>query len=217
LQHRLQRKSFADIAKELGISVASAHRYCEKALSDLVPTETRQAVLQQELAGLDVMEAAIWPQAAAGDLDAIDTSLKIKRARGRYLSLHAPEGSAVTINNALIGGDGKPALTNVRVTFVDPVSGHIVDELDEPPPPPPPLGLEYRPARPAHHDDRTIEAEVIPPTPATAITVRRAAAPAAAATTASTQSVGHAQIVHARGISTRRENGVRRSRLCRSQ
>jgi hypothetical protein len=48
LQHRLQRHSFADIAKELGISVASAHRYCEKAMVDLVPIETRQEVLMAQ-------------------------------------------------------------------------------------------------------------------------------------------------------------------------
>jgi hypothetical protein len=184
LQHRLQRRSFADIAKDLGISVASAHRYCEKALADLVPVETRQEVLQQELHGLDTMEAAIWPKAAAGDLDAIDTSLKIKRSRARYLGLH-PEGSGVTINNnnALIGGDGLSDAERhgIRVTIVDTrieeradgsewrhttnPDGTTTSTMLQPPKAlPAPPGITYQPA---HRDDKLIDAKAvdIPPAP----------------------------------------------------
>ena len=67
------------------IRPATAHAYAVKALADIVPVETKQEVLRQELASLDVMEAAIFAKAAKGDADAIDASLKIKKLRARYL------------------------------------------------------------------------------------------------------------------------------------
>lgn len=51
--------------------------------------ETAVQVLDLELARLDAMTAAIWPQAEKGDQFAIDRVLKIQDRRAKYLGLDA--------------------------------------------------------------------------------------------------------------------------------
>ena len=71
LDYRLQGHAYHRIAKALGCHPSTAHDYVVKALRDMVPRETAEAVLQLEMARLDAMQGAIFANAANGDIPSL--------------------------------------------------------------------------------------------------------------------------------------------------
>ena len=88
LDYRLQGHAYHRIAKALGCHPSTAHDYVVKALRDMVPRETAEAVLQLEMARLDAMQGAIFANAANGDIPSIDACLRIIHQRARLLGLY---------------------------------------------------------------------------------------------------------------------------------
>ncbi|MDJ0465009.1 hypothetical protein [Streptomyces sp. H27-C3] len=87
---RLSGTDFQEIADELGYpDRASAAAVFADALHDadhLEPAVRHQA----EAHTLDELQDAIWPTALDGDLDAIETVLRLSERRSRLLGLDAP-------------------------------------------------------------------------------------------------------------------------------
>ena len=118
LDYRLQGYAYHRIAKALGCHPSTAHDYVVKALRDVVPRETAEAVLQLEMARLDAMEGAIFRNAAEGDIPSIDACLRITHQRARLLGLYTNDK-----HNSLhvsVGGPDAPNAedTGIQVTFV---------------------------------------------------------------------------------------------------
>ena len=119
LDYRLQGHAYHRIAKALGCHPSTAHDYVVKALRDMVPRETAEAVLQLELARLDAMQGAIFADAANGDIPSIDACLRIIHQRARLLGLypsdkhHSPLHVSVGDPAALNAED-----TGIQITFV---------------------------------------------------------------------------------------------------
>ncbi|WP_435245087.1 hypothetical protein [Streptomyces tendae] len=90
LRRRLAGDDFATLARELDYAdAAQAAAAFLQALADTEPLENA-ARDEADRRALDELQSAIWDQAAAGDLDAIDTTLAIHDRRARRLGLDAP-------------------------------------------------------------------------------------------------------------------------------
>ena len=122
LELRKAGVSFRDIAltiqKEMqldGYSKSSAYHDVEVALSELKKHSSAAslAVIALELERLDAMWQGIYPQATAGQLEAIDRALRIQERRAKYLGLDSAARWEVT------GKDGGPVET-VQETEYDP-------------------------------------------------------------------------------------------------
>lgn len=101
---RLAGLEYQAIADRLGYSSRQAARVdVERALQANLAEESRQADLlrQVELQRLDRLQAAAWPAAAAGDLRAIDTVLKVVDRRCKLLGLDAPIRAEVLTIDAI--------------------------------------------------------------------------------------------------------------------
>jgi hypothetical protein len=81
LDYRLQGHPYWKIDKMLGCHPSTAHSYVVRAMKDMLPVEKREAVLQQELARLDLMQAAVYHHAENGDIPAQEAVLKIMHQR----------------------------------------------------------------------------------------------------------------------------------------
>lgn len=90
--------SYSEIASEVGISRASAHRLVSEALHDIREAIDNSAgeMRAEEISRLDALVRAVWPQAIAGDFYAIDRALKIMERRAKLLGLDAPTKTAQT-------------------------------------------------------------------------------------------------------------------------
>lgn len=90
---RIRGLSYAKIADQLGVSVGTAYSDA-KAVMDRITAEAdekAEQVRKAELHRLDIAQAAIWSDVETGDLDAIDTLLKLQARRAKLLGLDAPE------------------------------------------------------------------------------------------------------------------------------
>jgi hypothetical protein len=90
LDHRLQGRSFRDIARTMRVNVATAHSYVVAAMQDTLPLEKREIVLRQELARYDRLYARYSPEAMTGDRAAAKLCLKISSQRERLCGLTQP-------------------------------------------------------------------------------------------------------------------------------
>lgn len=92
---------YQEIAEELGVSKAEAHRRVMAAL-EIVRDEFKEAAalaLPLELARLDELQAAIYPAALEGDTGAMDRVLAIMTRRQKLLGMEPKEEKAgVTVN-----------------------------------------------------------------------------------------------------------------------
>ena len=119
LDYRLQGRAYHWIAKALDCHPSTAHDYVVKALRDMVPRETAEAVLQLELARLDAMQGAIFADAANGDIPSIDACLRIIHQRARLLGLYPSDKHHSPLHVSVGGPDAPNAEdTGIQVTFV---------------------------------------------------------------------------------------------------
>jgi hypothetical protein len=119
IDYRLQGHAYWRIAKAMGCDASTVHNYVVKALKEMIPPDSAQQVLRLELARLDAMQAAIFSSANAGDIPAIDATLRIMAQRARLLGLNADKpNNSLNLN---IGGNrsGLDAREcGIQVTFV---------------------------------------------------------------------------------------------------
>lgn len=103
---RKQGQTYRDIGAALGIDHSTAVRDVQLALTELNGqlTAEAQSLRAMEAARLDALQAAIWPQAEAGNLRAIDRVIAIMERRARLLGLDAsaalPSGALYELPNA---------------------------------------------------------------------------------------------------------------------
>lgn len=97
LAFREQGHLFPQIAKQMKISISTAHDYVIEALTNLVPLESAKAVLALELKRLDALLAGQWAAAIAGDTGATYAALQIVDRRARLLGLYPQTGQLAQV------------------------------------------------------------------------------------------------------------------------
>jgi hypothetical protein len=90
LSLRQAGKTFAEIAAKLGYSDHSGARNAVLAALRENAAEPNAEMRALELARLDALQAALWLNATAGHLGAVDRVLKVMERRARILGLDAP-------------------------------------------------------------------------------------------------------------------------------
>lgn len=91
VQLRIAGASLQQIAERVGYAHASgAHQAITAALRQMLPEQERADARRLELAKLDRLEMAAWPQALAGDDRAAGTILRCIDRRAKLLGLDAP-------------------------------------------------------------------------------------------------------------------------------
>ena len=95
LRMRSEGCSYAEIGKALGVTTQAAWKRVSSGLDELV-TDAAEVALAFELARLDSLQLAIWPQATSGDCRAIDRVLRIMERRAKLLGLDSPVKVAPT-------------------------------------------------------------------------------------------------------------------------
>lgn len=96
LELRKAGASYAMIAERLGYeNKGSAYRAVMTAL-DRTLREPADELRELEVARLDALLLALWPQATRGDLGAIDRVLRLMERRAKLLGLDAPTQVNVT-------------------------------------------------------------------------------------------------------------------------
>ena len=104
---RLAGATYAQIAARLDWSGPSgAHQEVARALR--AGESGADQLRELELARLDVLQAAVWPRAVAGRLEAVDAVLSIMRRRARLLGLVAPRVAPQRIERLPLTGRGQP-------------------------------------------------------------------------------------------------------------
>jgi hypothetical protein len=99
LDLRKRGLTYPQIAKAMSVSLGTAHKLVQTAISD-IPKELAEDVRLLELERLDRMLAGMWPKAIAGDPKAVAAAVKIMDRRAKYLGIDAP------IKAELTGKDG---------------------------------------------------------------------------------------------------------------
>jgi hypothetical protein len=91
MELRKKGKSYTKIGEELGISRTQAYHDVHYRLNQIIQeeSESTEELRQLELDRLDALLDGIWDSAASGNLDAIDTALKIMVRRARYTGIDA--------------------------------------------------------------------------------------------------------------------------------
>ncbi len=115
MRHRVDGKSFREIAELTGISRAHCHRLAQAAMEELqVRTQTdAEAVVALELGRLDVAVAAIMLKVREGHMGAIDRLIRLSERRTRLLGVEGPTKIAPTSPDGATeytGGFGLSAL-----------------------------------------------------------------------------------------------------------
>jgi hypothetical protein len=99
---RADGHTFDSIGDELGITRQAAQQLVTRAISDL-PKESIAEVRALESLRLDALQAAIWADALAGDVRAVDRVLRIMERRARMLGLDLQQADSrerveITVN-----------------------------------------------------------------------------------------------------------------------
>ncbi len=115
---RVQGITYAEIAEGLNLSgKAQAYRICQRALRR-VPADSVTELRQIEGQRLDRLTAILWPQVLGGNLNAIQTLLRVMERRARLFALDADSGA----DSFLASGDFQndwPSLLIERSAFFE--------------------------------------------------------------------------------------------------
>ena len=92
LKLRLAGLTHRAIAAQLSIAPSTAYKRVRHALDGVNQRTTQEAesLRALELARLDELQCALWEQALAGELKAVDRVLKVMERRAKLLGLDAP-------------------------------------------------------------------------------------------------------------------------------
>lgn len=97
--------TFDLIAKQLNYSHASgAHKAYVNACRRIISTEVAD-LRQVEIDRLDMAQASIWAQVLNGDLQAINTLVRLVSERAKLLGLYAPAKVEASVTQYTGGGD----------------------------------------------------------------------------------------------------------------
>jgi hypothetical protein len=119
LDYRLQGHAYHAIAKQLNCHPSTVHDLVVKALANMVPREKAEEVLLIELTRLDAMEAAIFRNAAEGDIPSIDACLRVQHQRARLCGLYPDSGKGGGVHVNIGGPVGENAEdTGIEVHFI---------------------------------------------------------------------------------------------------
>ena len=167
LDYRMRGFSFSRIAKEMRISVSTAHAYCVEGM-DLVPLENGRQLLALELARLDALLNAHYATALTGDAIATGLCLRAIDQRSRLTGLY-PEYGRV---NVLVAAQHNGGMGTPTIEFIVPTGapgGERVSPADMAAPPAPPFAWQRQIEPPKERYSTpfgTIELEADPPRPA---------------------------------------------------
>ena len=129
---RLEGKTFRQIAEALGYASDGAAYNAVRHLLEKATVERADELRRVDGARLENLLGAIWARASAGDLDAIDSVLKILQQRARLFGLNKPvevsvSGEVQQVVILQLGPDRPPRLIDLQnpdlATLAD-------DELD---------------------------------------------------------------------------------------
>ena len=103
---RLSGTTYKDIGDELGISMQAAYKAVKRVMDRTTQhaNEDGDELRRLEVARLDKMLAAMWPNVLAGSYGAVDRCLKTSERRARLLGLDAPTRQDVTSGGEKIKG-----------------------------------------------------------------------------------------------------------------
>lgn len=92
LELRISGATYREIAKELGVSVGSAHAYVTDGLEELrnANAESTEKVRQMEIARLDAILVKLWPKREKPRV--ADTILRVSKRRSELLGLDVGKG-----------------------------------------------------------------------------------------------------------------------------
>jgi len=95
---RIKGLTFAGIGDALGVDTSTAYRYVRDALAATLAGcgELAEHLRELENQRLDEMHAALWPQALAGVMPAVDRILRLMERRAKLNGLDAPQKIAPT-------------------------------------------------------------------------------------------------------------------------
>jgi hypothetical protein len=144
LAYREQGHSFPAIAKQMKISLSTAHDYVVEGMN-AIPLENARQVLAMELTRLDALLAAHYATALTGDASATALALRVIDQRARLLGLYPEYGKlAAVLVSAL------PMTEPIQVEFVVPSTAR--EPADAPPAPPYPWQKSLPPPEPMMRD-----------------------------------------------------------------
>ena len=107
LNYRLAGMTYRQIAKQLDVSVRTAHSLVKKALDEYGDAVGHDEAYNEELAAISAMQMGLWKQAATGDTRAVNSTLALMRRRSEIAlarSLHehdTSEAEVVTVIDEL--------------------------------------------------------------------------------------------------------------------
>ena len=104
----LQGMKYDEVARPVGYANrGTAHRAVAKALSERL-VDGIDELRALEVARLDALQAALWPQVEAGDTRASMTVIRIIDRRCRLLGLYATKRTRPRFDTLVIGEEGNP-------------------------------------------------------------------------------------------------------------
>lgn len=121
-QLRVAGKSWWDISEELRITEEAASTLVAeriRAAAQLVDEGSRRTLLATELDRLDALQAAVWPQAMAGETKSVEAALKVIDRRARLLGLDAESGSITQSNTIVVPGSTSDYVAALRAIATD--------------------------------------------------------------------------------------------------
>jgi hypothetical protein len=118
LNLRAAGANFRQIADALGVSVAQAYADVQSEMHALT-RESAEQVLTVDLHRLDQLQAAVWPDARAGNVQAIQAATKIIELRQRLFGNLRSAGMTVTVPQTpgsvlVIEGDKQSYIAGLR-------------------------------------------------------------------------------------------------------
>lgn len=98
LDLRIEGRSYAEIADEMGVSIPTVFQYVAEGLERLTGEEVRNADIarQLHLLRLDALLHAQWSKALAGSSEAAQVALRILERQSKLLGLDAPAKVDIT-------------------------------------------------------------------------------------------------------------------------
>lgn len=118
-QLKLAGLSLSEIAAHLNFTsgAAAAKAIRDEMIADAkdIEPETRESLLDLEIARLDYMQSKLWMYVEAGDIKAIDETLKIIQLRSRLRGLDQVDASASQQTVLVVGGSEADYVSKLKL------------------------------------------------------------------------------------------------------
>ena len=148
---RCAGKTFDAIAREMKVTISTAHGYVTEGLGS-ISTENARELMTMELRRLDNLLAVHFPKAIAGDLPSTAMTLRITELRCRLVGLFPQQGTmAQILVQAQSGKMGVPSIEFIVPTGAP--GGQRVSPADMASPPAPPFPWQRQLAPPSSDDE----------------------------------------------------------------